>query len=159
MSIANLKIIAIFIVVFIFVALVISLSRQSTPPAINQTQTSTPSSQPTSYPNLAPSSISPDASVNEIFNTYSEDYLKQQAEVTKQEEGIANQASIVSKFIDKLPITGQFIKVTYNIFNNQVYLEFNRQDKDQASREFAVLLKANQIENVNWLNNLNIIEK
>ena len=154
------KVIAILLglsIIFLTV-IVIGTSLTSTP---SPTQSPAPlpkTVQPTSFPNLAPPSISPTASLDTSFNTYSEDYLRQQEEATKQEQQIATQSLLVSHFVDKLPVQGQYIKVTYNIYNNQVYLEYNRIDKKKALAEFVNLLKQNQIEDVKWLYNLKIIE-
>ena len=154
------KVIAILLglsIIFLTV-IVIGTSLTSTP---SPTQSPAPlpkTVQPTSFPNLAPPLISPTASIDTSFNTYSEDYLRQQEEATKQEQQIATQSLLVSHFVDKLPVQGQYIKVTYNIYNNQVYLEYNRIDKKKALAEFVNLLKQNQIEDVKWLYNLKIIE-
>lgn len=114
---------------------------------------------PTSFPALAPPSISPSASVNNVFNTYSEEYLKEQEDIDLKEKPLQDQALTVSRFIDKLPVTGKFIKVTYNIYNNQIYLEYPAGNKDESLKEFVGLLKSNGIENINWLYNLQIIER
>lgn len=154
----NFKAILILGGVLLLVILAIALS-------MTQPVQQPPSSQPvqapipTSFPDLAPPSVSPSASINNIYNTYSQDYLKQQEEVSTQEKKIQDQALTVSKFVDKLPITGRFIKVTYNIYNNKVYLEYPGKNKDESLEEFVDLLKSNGIENINWLYNLEIIER
>lgn len=153
----NLKTILILGGVLLIVILAITLS-------LTQPVSEIPTEQPvqipapTSFPNLAPPSISP-APINNVFNTYSEEYLKEQEEVSKQEKAIGDQALVVSKFVDSLPFNGKFIKVTYNIYNNQVYLEYPGTNKQEALDEFVNLIKANNIENINWLNNLKIIER
>lgn len=114
---------------------------------------------PTSFPALVPPSISPSASVNDVFNTYSGQYLKEQEAVNIKEQPLQDQALAVSAFVDKLPITGRFVKVTYNIYNNKVYLEYPGKNKDESLKEFVDLLKSNGIENISWLYNLEIIEK
>ncbi len=143
------------ILLIIILAIVFSLSAPIAPP---QDQViSTP--QPTSFPNLAPPSIPPDAPINNIYNTYSQEYLEEQKIVDQEEQPLDNRALTVSKFVDTLPFTGQYIKVSYNIYNNQVYLEYDRNNKAAAVAEFADLLKKNNIENINWINNLQIIER
>lgn len=143
------------VLLIVILAITLSLTQPvSETPAPGQVQIPSP----TSFPNLAPPSISP-APINNVFNTYSEEYLKEQEEVSKQEKAIGDQALTVSKFVDSLPFSGKFIKVTYNIYNNQIYLEYPRVNKQEALDEFVSLLKANQIENINWLYNLKIIEK
>lgn len=138
-------------------AVLLSVSSPIAPPPQASPLPSTPI--PTSFPDLAPPSISPAASVNNVFNTYSEQYKKEQEIISSEEHAVQNQALTVSAFIDKLPITGRFIQVTYNIYNNRVYLEYPAGNKDEALKEFVDLLKANGIENINWLYNLKIIEK
>lgn len=157
-SIANLKSIGIVLILLIILFGIILFGRSQTETP-SPAQTPLQSIKPALKPDLAPPSISPSASIDATFNTYSEQYLKEQAEVNSQEQGITAQAAVVSKFVDRLPITGNYIKVTYNIYNNQVYLEYLRNNKEAALAEFVKLLKKNQIENVSWLYNLNIVER
>lgn len=140
----------------IILAIALSLTQPAQqPPAPQQI----PIPRPTSFPALSPPSISPSASINNVFNTYSEQYLKEQGDVSLKEKPLQDQALIVSHFVDKLPITGKFIKVTYNIYNNQVYLEYPSGNKDESLKEFVDLLKSNRIENISWLYNLQVIER
>jgi hypothetical protein len=158
LSISNIKSLAIIFILLMILSVIILLATTS-----QQSPTPSPlpvsSITPTSFPNLAPPSISPAASINTTYNEYSPQYLEEQERISQEEQPVINQALTVSAFIDKLPFKGQFISVTYNIYNNQVYLEYNRADKNQALQEFANLLKENKIENINWLYNLSIIEK
>lgn len=141
----------------IIVAIVLSLTQPASPLPPPAQTVRTP--VPTSFPELAPPSIFPRASVNIIFNTYSAQYQREQEIINAKEEPIRNQALTVSHFIDRLPYSGSFIKVTYNIYSNQVYLEYSRGNKEEALKEFVDLLKSGGIENINWLSNLQIIEK
>lgn len=157
-SITNLKSLAFILIILIVLFTVIlfgTSQNQQSQPSPSPISTVTP----TSFPNLAPPSISPNASINTTYNEYSEQYLREQEIINQQEKPVIDQALTVSGFIDKLPFQGKNIAVTYNIYNNQIYLEYNRSNKDQALVEFANLLKENNIENINWLYNLNIIEK
>lgn len=145
------------VIAIVAVALALSLTQPITPSPTPPETVQIP--LPTSFPEMAPPSISPTASVNNVFNTYSEQYKEEQKVISTQEQPIHDQALTISAFIDKLPTTGKFIKVTYNIYNNQVYLEYTAGNKDAALKEFVDLLKANGIENINWLYNLQIVER
>lgn len=158
LSITNLKSLAFILIILIVLFTVILFGTSQT----EQPQSSPfpiSSVTPTSFPNLAPPSISPNASINTTYNQYSEQYLQEQEQINQQEKPVIDQALTVSAFVDKLPLKKQFINVTYNIYNNQIYLEYNRVDKNQALEEFANLLEENNIDNINWLYNLNIIER
>ncbi len=158
LSITNLKSLAfiLIIIIVIFSVILFGTSQTGQPqPSISPIS----SMSPTSFPNLAPPSISPQASINTTYNQYSEQYLEEQEKINEQEQPVIDQALTVSAFVDKLPYKGQFITVTYNIYNNQIYLEYDKAQKEQSLNEFADLLKRNDISNINWLYNLNIIEK
>lgn len=159
LSIANIKYLAIIIVLLVILSAVIIMGTLQTQPSPPPQPTQPRSVQPTSFFNLAPPSISPSSSIDDNFIEYSQQYLEQQEKITQEERSTDKQALIVSSFIDKLPITGQYIKVTYNIYNNQVYSEYDRDNKEAATKEFANLLKENQIQDINWLYNLQIIER
>jgi|CXWK01.1.fsa_nt_gi PBP1b-binding outer membrane lipoprotein LpoB len=157
-SIINLKFIALILIIFIIVSVVVVFMTTPQTQSPSQ-QIPTQSVSPTSYPNLNPSPIPPSAPIDNTFNSYTPEYLEEQQKVTEQEQPLYNKALIVSEFTDKLPFTGQYIKVSYNIYNNQIYLEYDKNNKDQALAEFVNLLKQNRIENINWLYNLSILEK
>lgn len=157
-SLINLKSLAIIIILLVILSMIIILTIRPSSPTYPVPSPVT-TIQPTSYPNLVPPPVPSNAPINTDFIDYDEEYKKSQEQIYQQEKPILDRSTAVANFRDKLPYTGQFISVTYNIYAGQINLQYQKNNKQQALDEFVKLLKDNQIENIDWLPNLIITEK
>lgn len=76
--------------------------------------------------------------------------------ITEEDKKIFNKDRLIGQLIKKLPYQGQLFKLEYDYSNNSFTVSLDNSDSAKANSELGAFLKDNQIENRNWLYNLEV---
>lgn len=80
-------------------------------------------------------------------------------EISKEDQEILDQDSLIGDLILKLPYEGQYFTFSYSFETNSFTLAFDQDNEDRANTEFDNFLKSNNIQDRSWFNDLRIESK